>query len=337
MNESNTQPYPDERIIAYLEGTILPEQQAELEAWISADVAHKRYFYEMTEVWLATDVFSGKENDPRPVYAHLKKRIEKSGFKEKRPAPRIRLLFRRVAAVWIAAVAIVAAYYAGQQQADMLPLLAKQSVEVPAGSRTRVVLPDGTAVWLNAGSRLTYAAVFALRERNVRLEGEGYFEVTPDRMHPFVVAAGGINVRVLGTKFNVKAYDDEKNIEVALAEGSVCFTDTEQPDVSVLMKPEEQLIYNKTTGAIQRSKIPASQAGNWIEGYRFFNELRLEQIASRLEKAYGVTFVFKDARKKTLTFYGDFRPEDTLDDILSVLASSGKFRYKHVQSTVEIE
>lgn len=147
--------------------------------------------------------------------------------------------------------------------------------------------------------------------------------MTRNEKLPFIVNTSDLDVKVLGTKFSVKAYTDEENIEVILAEGSVNLLNIKNPDESLIMKPEQQVIYNKETGTTDIHKVPASLAGHWTTGAHFFNEQTLEQIVRELEKSFDVTFIFRNEEKKKLTFYGDFRVDDSLDDILMIMSSSG--------------
>lgn len=226
-------------------------------------------------------------------------------------------------------------YYWGSSVSDNQPVYTMQTVEAPLGSRSRIVLSDGSVVWLNAGSRLSYASDFARQDRYIKLEGEGYFEVTHNDKLPFIVQTADIDVKVLGTKFSVKSYGDEENIEVILAEGSVNFINKNDLQASLVLTPEQQAVYNKSSKITQIKQVPASQASNWTTGVHFFNELTLEQIAGTLEKSFDVTIVFRNEEKRTLTFYGDFRPDDTLDEILMIMSGSGKFKYKRTHDIIE--
>lgn len=332
MNKTEQTYYPDELITAYLNNELKEEQRAELEQWIAADVAHKQYFYEMTEVWLASAAIAGSKKESDRAYRHFRGRITASPKSKS-----YSLRFIRVAAAILAGVLLLGTgYYLGNNPLKQASLYALQTVEVPLGSRSRIVLQDGTVVWLNAGSKLSYAADFSRKDRNVQLEGEGYFEVTHNDKLPFVVNTSDIDIKVLGTRFSVKAYGDEDNVEVVLAEGSVNFINKNDLQASLIMKPEQQVIYNKESKTTDVRKVPASQADNWTTGAHFFNEQSLEQIVKELEKSFDVTFIFRNEEKKSLTFYGDFRNDDSLDDILMIMSSSGKFKYRKTNDIIEL-
>lgn len=332
MNKTEQTYYPDELITAYLNNELNEEQRAELEQWVATDVANKQYFYEMTEVWLASTAMAGSKKESDRAFQHFHGRIAGS-VKGKNYSLRF---IRFAAAILIGVLLLGAGYYMGNNPLKQSSLFALQTVEVPLGSRSRIVLPDGTIVWLNAGSKLSYAADFSRKDRNVQLEGEGYFKVTHNEKLPFVVNTSDIDIKVLGTRFSVKAYGDEDNVEVVLAEGSVNFINKNDLHSSLIMKPEEQVIYNKESKTTNVRTVPASQADNWTTGAHFFNEQTLEQIVNELEKSFDVTFIFRNEEKKKLTFYGDFRNDDSLDDILMIMSSSGKFKYRKTNDIIEL-
>lgn len=332
MNKTEQHTHPDDLIIAYLNGELNKEQQQSLEEWIAADTSHKRYFYEATEIWLSAVAASDKVGNKEQAYLNFKGRLD-----EARKSKIFSLRWVRVAAaVFIGVFLLNTTFYLGNEYGNRTLEKQAQTIEVPAGSKSRIILPDGTVVWLNAGSKFSYRADFAQKKREVKLEGEGYFEVTPDTDHPFIVNTSHIDVKVFGTKFSVKAYEKEQNVVVLLAEGSVKFINKDDLQASFMMIPEQQAVYNKETGKTALSQVPASAASDWTTGAHFFNELTLEQIANILEKSYDVTFIFRKEEKKNLTFYGDFRSDDTLDDILTIMSSSGKFKYRKTRNIIEV-
>lgn len=332
MNITKQTIYPDDLILSYLNNELGKQEQADLEKWLSEEESHRKYFYEMTEVWLNTTAAKEKKELGRQAYKHFKVRIE-----PKREGRKLSFLFTRVAvAIVLGGMLLGAGYYLGNKETAITSQYTRQTVEVPMGSRSRIVLLDGTIVWLNAGSRLSYDAGFSAKDRKVKLEGEGYFEVTHNEKLPFIVTTSDVDVKVLGTKFSVKAYDNEENIEVILAEGSVNFINKNDLQSSFLLKPEQQAVYNRGSGKVAIRKVLVSQANIWTTGSHFFNDLTLREISDQLEKSFNVRIFFRDEDKKNLTFYGDFKREDSLDDILMIMSSNGKFSYRKTEDMIEI-
>lgn len=334
MNLTEQKNYPDEWIQSYLNGELAPEQKQQLEDWVAADSSHKKYFYEMTEVWLTTTALSGKAGNKEQAYKRFEERL--SGAQSGLHSFRLPRWLRVAAAACAGVVVLGGTFWLGNENGGRNAELLSQTIEVPMGSRSRIVLQDSTVVWLNAGSKLTYSSGFAQKERNVILEGEGYFEVTHNPELPFVVNTSYINVQVYGTKFSVKAYGNEDEIQVTLAEGSVKFVNKNDLEASFMMKPEQQAVFSKQTGEVDVRKVLPSVAGEWITGAHFFNEMTFSEIAGTLEKAFGVTIIFRNEEKRNLIFYGDFSSEDTLDDILTIMASSGKFNYSQTRNRIEV-
>lgn len=320
---------PDEWITGYLDGTLPEDEKKRLAAWIQEDDSHKRYYYELTELWLAARASENKRR-PEAFRRFVARTRRHSGKRRYLFAP----YFRIAAVLFIGIFLGAGAFYLSERRQSASPFT--HTLEVPYGSKSRVILADGTRIWLNAGSRFSYSSDFFRTNREVTLQGEGYFEVARHEGQPFTVHTQGIAVRVLGTKFNVQAYADEPATTVTLAEGSIRFIRTAQPDSSLVLQPGEQAVYDKSTGHTSLQKVAAETACNWITGTRFFNELTFETIARQLEKAYGVTFVFRNEQARKLVFYGEFRPEETLDDILYVMSASRKFTYTKKDNVIEI-
>lgn len=330
MNQSQQNTYPDEWIIGYLTGDLTEEQTAGLNEWLSRDESHRRYLYEMTEIWMTVVADKNKKGDKERAYRHFRQRIEQK--KNVRHLPS----WIRVAASILAAVLFTGTgLYIGKKSAVFSTIAAVQSIETPLGARTRLVLQDGTVAWLNGGSKLSYPSAFR-PNREVQLEGEAYFEVTPDKQHPFIVHTPAVQVEVLGTKFSVKDYGEEEETEVILAEGAVNFINKNKPSSPIRMKPSEQVIYNKRSGEVTTRQVPVSQANIWTTGSHFFNELTFYQIAKILEKSLDVVFIFRDETKRDLVFYGDFRPDDSIEDILDIMSQNKKFNYTITGNVIEI-
>jgi len=331
MDQSQEKIYPDELIIGYLTHELSKEQEAELNEWLSEDPGHKQYFYEMTEIWTSTGQ-SARPGRKEQAYLAFSRRVDK-----KRQTRKLFLRYAGIAAaVLLGALFMGLGVYVGQESAVSKSQHLAQTIEVPLGSRSRIVLRDGTVAWLNAGSKMTYLSSVFSDKRHLQLEGEGYFEVVSDKKRPFIIETSLVDVEVLGTKFSVKDYGEDDEIEVILAEGSVHFKNKVVPESSLTLKPSQQAILHKSSGEITISEVPKSLASAWTSGAHFFNEFTFDQIARILEKSFDVAIIFRDESKKELTFYTDFRSDNTLDDILDILSSSRKFKYTRNGDIIEI-
>ncbi|WP_455637380.1 FecR family protein [Parabacteroides sp.] len=333
MDQQRQQEYYDELITGYLSRSLSHEQEKELSRWVAADESHKKYYYEMTELWISS--YDTHHKNKKKNEAVFRRFAEKAGL-QKQKNLFLRKYIQIAASLLVGIFLGITGLYLLDQSDRQNELAMVRTIEVPLGSRSRIQLEDGSIVWLNAGSKLSCQAGFSQKNRQVILEGEGYFEVAHNEKYPFIVNAKEIDVKVLGTKFNIKAYSDEQEIAVTLAEGSVNMIDKATPSNSIIMVPQQQAIYNKLTGKTNIRKVSTDAVCQWITGAHFFNEISFEEIAGQLEKAFDVTFIFRNAERRQLRFFGEFRSTDTLDDILTIMSSSEKFTYKRNNNIIEI-
>ncbi|GAB7087175.1 FecR family protein [Marinifilum fragile] len=183
-------------------------------------------------------------------------------------------------------------------------------INVPRNGEFFVVLSDGTKVWINSGSQLGFHSKFTGKQRIVHLEGEAYFEVSKNPEQPFVVRTNNMDVRVLGTHFNVKAYDDDEFTYATLNEGKVHVFKGEMSEV---LQPDEQLVLNNNTKAFKKQIVDASIYSAWVKGKMMFKDERLEDIMNSLSRWYDVSVFYRTEELKDRRFsistnrYGDIQ------------------------------
>lgn len=193
-------------------------------------------------------------------------------------------------------------------------------------------LPDGSTVWLNADSKLSYSESFGRENRNVRLEGEGYFEVEHGK-HPFVVQTDSAQIKVLGTKFDIKNYSDENYVKVSLLEGSIALSCINK---EFIMEPNQTMIVNKLDQTYKLTES-ADYAEQWINCRVFWDEVPMSIISKELERQFDVIFVFESEQLKNLIFHGSFIIEtNNLEKILDIMAETNKFSYSIEKDKVYI-
>ena len=205
------------------------------------------------------------------------------------------------------------------------------------GERSQVVLPDGTKVWLNSASSVEYVAPFFSRERRVKMDGEAYFEVQHDAQAPFVVSTNGLDIKVLGTRFNIRNDDNDHRITTVLLEGAVKAYASGDEKAAVRLRPSQQLVFDTRTGAMRLTDEPsADRSINWIDGRFCFEHDTFAEIVAELKRYYNVDIRFMDDALRSERFSGDFRVEDGIYHIMSVLQLTYKFTYKVVGNDIEI-
>lgn len=188
---------------------------------------------------------------------------------------------------------------------------------VPVGSRSEIVLPDSSIVWLNSGSRLRYPSQFNAVTREVMLEGEGYFQVHSNKKHPFIVnLSNKIQVKAYGTKFNISSYKDDPSIITTLISGSVgIFLDTKCMSV---LKPHEQCQYDKTAQSFTHQAVVSSDEHTWTQNRLSFRDTPLDAVLLSLSHRFGVRFKVSYRRKTAYRVRATFGDE-SLNEILNSL------------------
>jgi transmembrane sensor len=219
------------------------------------------------------------------------------------------------------------------------------------GSKTSLLLPDGTTVWLNAGSRLSYDSLYNGKLREVTLSGEAYFDVVRNPAKPFIIHTGKINIKVLGTVFDVKSYPGEKTMETSLIRGSIEVSFPSMPSKKIILKANQKLIIDKTEiASINNHKkesalLPVisiqhiNRVGSdsliaetgWMQNRLYFNDMSFQDLLDNMERKYGVTFQLKDSSLAAIHFTGSFKDEtvtQALDALrLTAEKSIADFRY----------
>ena len=193
---------------------------------------------------------------------------------------------------------------------------------VPRGGEYMVELSDGTKVWLNSDSELRFPITFVGDRRSVEIEGEAYFEVAKDEGKPFHVLAKGVDIKVLGTSFNVMTY--RGRTITTLVEGKVCLT---YKDESVLMVPDRQAEVIAETGKILMREVDARNFTLWKDGVFYFENAALETIAERLSQWYDVNIIFNDEALKQLRYSVEMRRYNNIQDLLTKIEKTQKVKF----------
>lgn len=236
--------------------------------------------------------------------------------------------FMRMAAMLIMVSSIgLVIYLMSDQAATPGPSMVVK--ETPKGQKLTVSLPDGTQINLNSDSRIEFPSRFTGGIREVLLEGEAYFDVEHNINQPFVVRSGDISTIVLGTSFNVNAYADSPEIQVALVEGKVRVESDQAVQNTVTLNPDEMAVISKESLEIEVSVFNQREIVGWKDGYLYFEKVAFSDIIERLERWYGVDFeISKEAAiNSDWRFNGKFQNK-SLEYILGVFSYPDLFHYK---------
>lgn len=335
MEKKNNTIPPDEptgsMLLGYLKGEAAQEEIQAVQTWAEADKAHEQVLMQTARIYYACRLRERlAARNPLAAYEKVSGRLEK----------RLRLRRLKKTARIAASVAVMLglstliAYLrpaSGPLEPQWITLRAQ------AGMRAYVDLPDGTAVYLNAGSTLVYPLPFETKERNVRLAGEAYFKVAADEKHPFrvSVADGRYKIKVTGTQFNVRAYTDAAYISTTLVEGAVCL-ETKHPGGKTqtrALTPSQRARYELKSGKMEVEKINTLYETAWIEGKLIFKDTPLPEVLDKLSHYYNVDFTVQDAALENYRITGtlDNRPLSQTLDYLK-LSSPIDFRIDEVKT-----
>ena len=336
MEEENK--HIDELIANYLTEGLDKNALYELKTWIAASAENQQYFIRQREIWFsAVSREAASVYDKDKAFENFRNRVESQ--KEIQSTSRrgfsLSALWRYAAVVAIIIAVGCISYWQGE--VNVKDTFADISVEAPLGSKTKLYLPDGTLVWLNAGSRMTYSQGFGVDNRKVELEGEGYFEVKRNEKIPFFVKTKDLQLQVLGTKFNFRDYPEDHEVVVSLLEGKVGLNNLLREEKEAVLSPDERAVLNKANGLLTVESVTASNASQWTDGYLFFDEELLSDIAKELERSYNVKIHIANDSLKTFRFYGNFvRREQNIQEVLEALASTEKMQYKIEERNITI-
>ncbi len=310
----------DERIIKYYQGELDRTEEESLLKEASHDstlksrmIAYQQLYSLMGLQSAAADISLG-----RAKYKQFKQLVEQ----QKR-----RLFIQRwgrYAAIFIIVIlsSWIVSFYYYSYHVKPEAIAMRQELYVPPGQRAELTLPDGSKVWLNAGSRLTYPSTFT-NERRVSLSGEGFFVVAPNKQVPFIVSTSTIDVKALGTEFNVSSYPAAGYTEVYLQKGSVKTYFPDMESTGKILSPGQCLVQN---GYKLELKEMDPDMLLWREGLYTFKKQKLGSIIEKLELYYDVKINVKDPEILDYEYVGKFRQRDGILTILQVIQKIHKFK-----------
>lgn len=293
-------------------GEATDNELAQIRQWVNAGKANRETFYHERALFdaLQLNTFQ-KENHARKQSVLLRKRIGSAA----------------------AAVIVLFILYNIRVFTDknIQAETALNTIKVPAGQRVEVTLSDGTHVWLNARSEFSYPVSFNGDKREVLLKGEAFFEVAKNRDKKFIVNTGRCEVEVLGTQFNVEAYN-ENEFSTTLIQGSVKVTDKSQPNESVVLEPNNSVSLNN--GKLTVTPITDFNPYSWKEGLITFKDIHFKDLMKKLEKNFGIRIMIDNHTLDNYACSGKFRISDGIEQVLRALQQDAHFTFERESGTV---
>lgn len=336
----------------------------ELQEILRAD-PHSQYLFDILHSYFDLPNVNTDEKDPGadPLYEEKLFKILSTSVDDKKPLAFVALPTNKppVARMWryVFAVAgcifllLISYYFIDKTNTSYIHNQNKPAkineITSKTGVRSKLVLPDGTLVWLNAGSKLIYSDDFNQKLREVKLEGEAFFDVTRDAGHPFIVHVSNINIIVKGTAFNVKSYPQDETVETTLLRGLIEVSRKDNPNGPlVILRPNEKLIFDKHLNTLA-PRSSANHSGRdhdisitsisktipdsnkvetaWVYNRLVFDGDNFQELAEKMERWYNVKMVFHDRELLHYRFKGAFSAE-TIVEALNALQFTAKFSYQ---------
>ena len=324
----------DDIIVAFLSGTAEERDLKLLKEWSEVSYENEAQLAYLKKIW--------EERSSEPKFVHYEELAEKiwqegmeDGRRDKYFIPQKRYGVRSIS--YFLKIAVVVILFVltpylifhfrksiekGNKITESVSITQKQN---PAGQKTRINLPDGSVVWLNSLSSISYPVYFSDSARTIALEGEAYFEVKKDSLRPFTVKSGNISTTALGTSFNINAYPDQDDIHIGLITGKVWIRDSES-EKSLILNHNHGVVYNKKDKLIKEVAIDPQKILAWKNGILLFDGENFREFVSKLEKWYGVEIIVEGDPPNGWEIRGNFADE-YLSNILASISFNKKFSY----------
>lgn len=327
----------DRTLYAYLRGEANADEIKRLIEWLGESPDNRRQYHILQNFWTKTSLkvdLDGKDI----LYERLRSKIEDDQRFEaprqigmERRKPSFFFTFRGIAASIVLAAAIIAGFLAYDHIQRAEPIASNPEPEwVVArnkpGEKSRLLLSDGTLVWLNSESELTYPPNFNGSEREVSLTGEAFFEVAKNPEKPFVVRSGSLKTTALGTSFNVSSFAEEENIVVSLVTGKVKIS-SDKGDVYFL-EPGYQMNYSKSLATASKTNFNIANVISWKDGILVFNKSTFPEVKKKLERWYAVKIDAIGEPPADFVITGQISPNESLELALENLRYGRHFNYR---------
>ncbi len=307
-----------ELLIKYIKGEATFEEEMAIVEWTKESPENKEYLISLNNLWMAhnmpTDKASNEELSALKRVRLLKKRVRRN-----------RIISYSAAALLILSIGVNFAIYnwTSNKSSTPKPILLsdipdnnKVSIYTNNGVKGNIILPDGSVVWLNSASRITYPTSFSGGTREVELVGEAYFEVQKDSLHPMIISTSkDFFIKVTGTKFNLKAYDDDELAQATLYSGEIRVCSQSGRDKvteELILKPMETVVIGDKKVEAGISQVKDESNSEWKEGILTFNHTPLSEVIKSIERWHGVTVTVADPAILNFNITASFNEESAV-------------------------
>lgn len=299
--------------------------------WIHASNENKEFYFELKHLYEQRK--GGLEPSKSEIMASWERLQRKAKGRSRKISRKLQVW--RVAGIAVVLLMVVglSVYLVNSMEVSV------EWVEVSTDALSEpktILLPDGSIAQLNASSVFRYPATFDKNQREVYLDGEGYFTVAKDKQRPFIVHTDKQQVKVLGTEFNLMAYSTDPYTITTLVSGSVQLEifDVSENNKSVVLNPGQQVFFDKALQETVLTEVDPGYITSWLNGVYMFRDTPLEQITRRLEKIHGVTFIIAEEELSNEQYTGKFFLDQTLEEVVQVLNFKGNYRIEHIGNSL---
>lgn len=297
---------------SYFAGKIKKDEENILFEFINSNKRNISLFREWEKEWITISFYDNKNNNE---WSKLLLKIKtRETIIKSMPKQRFRYwytLYIAASIILLLGFSILFTYKSRGISNDLY-----FQTEVPYGEKSKIILADGSTVWLNSGSILKYSTSFNNKNREVILEGEGYFEVTKKNGIPFKVRTNEIDIVVKGTKFNVSAYKDDSFVRTTLIEGKV---EIGYNDKSIDMNPGEEVFLNKETGEIRNYRKDNLNTNSWINNQIEYDDISMAEFMVILSRKYDIKIIIQNETLKDSKFSISLRNNESIDQIFNAI------------------
>lgn len=353
----------DELLVSYITGNASSDEQKAVKEWLAESAVNRKYFDELKEIYKVAKI-ADRRVDIKMELAwdrirlrHYRNLAHRNALEEKiKRRNFIRDLVKYAAIIIVAVSFGITGYRYVSGKLEIKEKEIWNTVEAPYGSRVRVILPDGSKVWLNAGSNLRYSSLFSQSNRTVFLNGEAFFSVVSDKGKQFIVKTSSLDIKVYGTEFNVRAYDDDEIIQTTLVKGSIELEGlfiSRSGKKSIKLEPKQTATYYKKDRSkdwrekegIKQSKelsenviivspkleielnVNPAIYTSWKDPMWIIEKEPLWSLAEKFERRFNIKFIFENEGLAEYKFTGTLKDE-TLEQVLNLMKLSAPIEYK---------
>ena len=318
----------EDLLLHILTGEATPKEKEEFYKYLENNKKEEELFYEVKSLWLRASMQQTKidaDSEFENLWQKIKHRKRESSWVVGK-----RILRYAAIVIFILGLGAFTGYFITKDNTEYAEA-GSQKITATRGSVSIVEFSDGTKVWLNSESKLTFREDYKNKQRLAELTGEAYFEVAHRDDFPFMVKAGKLVVHDLGTTFNIKAYPEDNYIETSLVEGKADIL-TESGKKIVSLAPGESAMYLSDENKMELRTIADNVLSAWRDGKFVIRDQRLEDIFKELSRWYGIEFEFENEQLRDYRFTGNIKKSTTAQHVLKVLRAATDFDYRIIEN-----